>query len=75
MDQHRQEPGCPNECLKLQADVVSSCTFWVSQKRKTELNSPSLLTEFMLSDSQVLFASVLSDFWLCVGSERCWRTT
>lgn len=26
MDQHRQEPGCPNECLKLQAGVVSSCT-------------------------------------------------
>lgn len=26
MDQHRQEPGCPEECLKLQAGVVSSCT-------------------------------------------------
>lgn len=26
MAQHRQEPECPKECLKLQADVVSSCT-------------------------------------------------
>lgn len=28
----------------------------------------------MLSDSQMLFALVLSDFWLCAGSECCWRT-
>lgn len=26
MDQCRQEPGYPNECLKLQADVVSAWT-------------------------------------------------
>lgn len=26
VDQHRHETGCPNECLKLQADVVRTCT-------------------------------------------------
>lgn len=26
MDQYKQEPGCPNKCLKLQGDLVSSCT-------------------------------------------------
>lgn len=26
MDRRRQEPGSPNECLKLQADVVRTCT-------------------------------------------------
>ena len=26
MHWHRQEPGCPNRCLKLQADVACTCT-------------------------------------------------
>lgn len=43
MDQHRQEPGYPNECLKLQADVVSACTS-LGIPEGEDSNSPSLLT-------------------------------
>lgn len=74
MDWRRQEPGCPNECLKVQADVVHTCTSLGIIKEEDLMKFPPLCLQcqLMLSDSQMLFTSVLIDFWLCVGSEHCW---
>lgn len=72
MDQRRQEPGCPNECLKLQADVVCTCTsLGITEEEDLIKFPPSLCLQcqLMLSDSQMLFTLVLIDFWLRVGSE------
>lgn len=44
MDQCRQEPGCPNECLKLQADLVSSCTSLGIPEEEDSVKFPSLVT-------------------------------
>lgn len=58
MGRRRQEPGCPNECLKLQANVVCTCTSLGIIEEEDLIKFPPcfcLQCQLMLSDSQMLF--------------------
>lgn len=74
-DWHRQEPGCPNECLKLWADVVHMrVSLGITEEEDLLTFPPSLPCleyQLMLSDTQMLLTSVLIDSWLHGGSEPC----